>query len=523
MDERQHHPPTPAPAAIGYAALRHQVAWAELPGRAAVLVTGRDAVKFVDNFTTAAVASRNPGEGTEGVFADARGWVIALATILRRPDGVWIDAAAGLGGPLASHLERYHIREAVEIVDASPKRATFLVAGPQAAAWLADRGRAELPARLLDHGTARLGDVDADVVRIDWCGPDGFLIQATAHDGPRLEAWFTSAGLPRASLAAVDTIRIEEGWPEPTDMPEKTLPQELGRDARAICFTKGCYLGQETVARIDALGHVNRRLMLVATDIVPPVGADVLSAGQVVGRITSSCFSPAISSGVGMALLATKAITAGAVAEVAGAAATCLSPPIRPVMEMASGSRPIDRGGDVQPADVLLETSRFSVVRMPQPCRDGTVRERQVVLHPGSVVVLPLVAEDRVCLIEVLRVAVGQTLLELPAGTLDREESLAAAAARELAEETGYRAGRIERSGEFWVSPGILRERMHLFTARDLAAGEQALEPGEMIRTRVVPWQDAVAMCLDGRIEDAKTIAGILMEEARRRNRAAGA
>ena len=77
-------------------------------------------------------------------------------------------------------------------------------------------------------------------------------------------------------------------------------------------------------------------------------------------------------------------------------------------------------------------------------------------------------------------------------------------------------AGRIEPAGALWMSPGILRERMHLFVASDLEAGPQALEPGEQISTRVVPWADAVAMCLDGRIEDAKTIAAILMVNAGR-------
>ena len=112
---------------------------------------------------------------------------------------------------------------------------------------------------------------------------------------------------------------------------------------------------------------------------------------------------------------------------------------------------------------------------------------------------------------EVVRAAVGRTLLELPAGTLDRVESLEAAARRELAEETGYRAGQMTPAGEFWMSPGILRERMHLFVAEDLVAGSQALEPGEQIRTRVVSTKEAIAMCLDGRIEDAKTIIGLLL------------
>jgi len=165
----------------------------------------------------------------------------------------------------------------------------------------------------------------------------------------------------------------------------------------------------------------------------------------------------------------------------------------------------------------LLIARRFRVLRVPDRAA-GPAATREVVVHPGSVVVVPLVSAAEVCLVEVVRIALGTTLLELPAGTLDREESLAAAAARELAEETGYRAGRIEPVGGLWMSPGILRERMHLFVASDLVAGPQALEPGEQIRTRLVAWDEAIAMCLDGRIEDAKSVAALLLTDARRRS-----
>jgi ADP-ribose pyrophosphatase len=175
---------------------------------------------------------------------------------------------------------------------------------------------------------------------------------------------------------------------------------------------------------------------------------------------------------------------------------------------------PSERGGEI-----VFEAKRFRVVRIGEPLgagADAPRRSRDVIEHPGSVVVVPMVSPREVCLVEVVRVAVGRTLLELPAGTLDRVESLRDAAARELAEETGYRAGRIEPVASFWMSPGILRERMHLFVAEDLKPGPQALEPGEQITTRVVTWDEAIAMCLDGRIDDAKTVAGLMLLAARR-------
>jgi len=178
-----------------------------------------------------------------------------------------------------------------------------------------------------------------------------------------------------------------------------------------------------------------------------------------------------------------------------------------PAADPAPDSEPIT-------GDLLLTARRFRVLSVLEA---DTSRTREIVVHPGSVVVVPMVTDDDVCLIEVVRVAVGRTLWELPAGTLDRVESLTEAARRELLEETGYRAGRIEPAGGFWMSPGILHERMHLFVASDLTAGPQALEPGEQIHPRVLPWTEAVTMCLDGRIEDAKTVAAILLMDARRR------
>jgi folate-binding protein YgfZ len=463
-------------------------------------------VTFVDHFTTAAVARLEPGTACEGFFTDARGWVLALTSLMRTADGLWIDAGAGVGPALLAHLEHYHIREDVELVDASATRASYLIAGQAAADWLAAHAAGDPPASPAGHAAVRLGGLAADVARPAWCGIDGFLVQVAAADGPRLEAWLAAAGLPRIDDAVAAARRIEAGWPEAADIPAKTLPQELGRDAQAISFTKGCYLGQETVARLDALGHVNRRLVGLATSGVAAVGAEVRCGGEVVSQVTSACFSPRLSAGLALAIVPLRALAAEAAISVAGESARVVPVPLPPAVPTAADAE-----------EVLLTARRFSVVKVTQHCADGATLPREVVVHPGSVVIVPLVSPQEVCLVEAVRVAVGGTLLELPAGTLDGAEPPAAAAARELAEETGYRAGRIEAAGAFWMSPGILRERMHLFVAHDLAAGPQALEPGEELKTRRVAWNEAVAMCLDGRIEDAKTIAGILLLDARRR------
>lgn len=151
------------------------------------------------------------------------------------------------------------------------------------------------------------------------------------------------------------------------------------------------------------------------------------------------------------------------------------------------------------------------------PLPDGGSLEREVVVHPGAVVILPLVAPGRVCLLRNYRYTVGETLLELPAGTLEPPESPESAAVRELGEETGYRAGRWRRLAEFYPSPGVMTERMFLFLAEDLTPGAMRPEQGEQLEPQVVAWDEAVAWACDGTVRDAKTIVGLLLWDRLRR------
>ena len=121
-----------------------------------------------------------------------------------------------------------------------------------------------------------------------------------------------------------------------------------------------------------------------------------------------------------------------------------------------------------------------------------------------------MVDADHVCLIENHRYSVGRTLIEVPAGTIDPGESPDVTAARELAEETGYHAGRIDRVAEWYVSPGVMTERMYLYVCNDLRPGPTDHQPDEQLRPLVVAWSEALEWVRSGRIEDAKTMLALL-------------
>jgi ADP-ribose pyrophosphatase len=158
----------------------------------------------------------------------------------------------------------------------------------------------------------------------------------------------------------------------------------------------------------------------------------------------------------------------------------------------------------------LLENRRFAVVERTVAKPGGQVATLQYVRHFGSVAILPILGDGRVCLIRNRRLTVDQVLIEIPAGTREPDEPPLTTAHRELAEETGYRAARMDELMVYYPSPGILSERMYVYVARDLTAGDTAREANEEIDNYVVSWDEALAMVDRGEIDDGKTILALL-------------
>ncbi len=141
--------------------------------------------------------------------------------------------------------------------------------------------------------------------------------------------------------------------------------------------------------------------------------------------------------------------------------------------------------------------------------------KREIVEHNGSAVIVPVFADKTIALVKQYRHAAQKYLLEIPAGTLEKGENPETGARRELEEEIGVTAKNIEKLTEFYVSPGFLTEKMHVFLATDLTETQQNLEEDELIEIEKITFEQAFEKIKNGEIEDAKTMVGLILTGAK--------
>lgn len=149
---------------------------------------------------------------------------------------------------------------------------------------------------------------------------------------------------------------------------------------------------------------------------------------------------------------------------------------------------------------------RFDVRACDVSGKTGKRHRHEAVVHPGAVVILPLMDDDSIVMIRNFRFAVGETLWELPAGTLEPDEDPETSAYRELAEETGYQAKSMEMLGCFYSSPGISNEVLTAFVARDLVFVGQDLDDTENITTEILSWDKVQELVNRGEIRDSHAL-----------------
>jgi folate-binding protein YgfZ len=205
------------------------------------------------------------------------------------------DTSPGYGERLFAHLDHYLVSEQVALADRSAEWSELFLSGPGTNHVLEKLSAVRLAAGRLAHQQVEIGGRPVWARRVDLAGPGGILLSVAAQDVESVKAEINSAGAVPCGPAAFEAARVEWGFPLfGQDVTESNLPQEVARDRQAISYVKGCYLGQETVARIDALGHVNQTLVALhfAVDSVPDVGLELTADARRAGYVTSAAYSP---------------------------------------------------------------------------------------------------------------------------------------------------------------------------------------------------------------------------------------
>jgi len=318
-----------------YRALRGGVGLFRPPSIAQVEITGSERAEFLNRLCTNKLDQICPGEGCETFLADANGRVLHHLFVYAGPESLVLQTAAGRGPNLCSHLDHYLIREDVQLHDRTSQWGELILAGPKSADVLQRLIAANLPGgdAYLANFHANWGGRPLMIRRLQDRGFLSFHLAGESADMGPLWRDLRQLDVAACGMRALETVRIEEGFPViGLDITEKTLPQEVGRNEKAISFNKGCYLGQEIVARIDSRGAVNKVLSGIRfnTSDVPPAGGKLTHADQPAGQITSAAYSPAFGASVALAYVARQFHEPGAVLDSAWGPATVVELPMRP-------------------------------------------------------------------------------------------------------------------------------------------------------------------------------------------------
>jgi len=280
---------------------RGEIGSLPLPDRALWRLSGSDRVRYLNGQVTNDVARLKEGETLYAAVCTAKGRMTGDIFVGASTDALWIDADISLRESLGVRLEKYIIADDAVLEDVSDHWRVSHVFGSR---------KPEAKSGRFVSSNRRSGLAGFDV----W------------QEGRE----FFHAGLAVPAEIA-ETLRLEHGLPRwGAEMTEETLPPEAGMDRNGISYTKGCYVGQETIARIKSIGHVNKQLVVLESSdkIAPERGAELCVDDKVVGKITSSGFSPALEKGIALGYVQRQHAGDGQSFQCAGQILKMIEPPL---------------------------------------------------------------------------------------------------------------------------------------------------------------------------------------------------
>jgi tRNA-modifying protein YgfZ len=269
-----------------YRQLREECGLLDRSERGKLLVEGAEAAEYLQGQLTNDVEGLAGGEGCYAALLDRKGHMQADMRVLRiAEDEIWIDTEPEPLAAVRRHLETYKIGREVEVEDVTAERALLSLIGPRSAEVAASP---PLP----KHACEKLTVAGSECLVVGTAL--GIDLTAASEDAERLRAALLDAGAAEVTPEAAEILRVETGTPRfGAEMDSSTMPAEAGIVEAAVDFEKGCYIGQETVARLHYRGKPNRRLRGLRLSAPAPAGTALRLGDREVGRLGGSCVSPA--------------------------------------------------------------------------------------------------------------------------------------------------------------------------------------------------------------------------------------
>lgn len=306
-----------------YHALRHGVGLCDISHRGLVRITGKDRQRFLHAMVSNDTQSLQPGQGCYATFLNAKGHLIADFVVYAEPESYLLELEPEVVQPFIAGLDAFVISEDVVLHDERGQWGLLALQGPQAAhlcTFVLGQEVSTLEPYASLSGT--LASHAVCCTQRSYTGDAGYVLR-TPLDGlvdvwQALWAQRDACGVRAVGLEMLDVARIEAGIPVfGRDMSEATLPLEANLNA-AISYTKGCYIGQEVIARIEARGHVNRKLvgLLLEGETLPEPGAIVATPQRDVGWVTSATYSPARQHNIALGYVRREVLTPGTCLEI---------------------------------------------------------------------------------------------------------------------------------------------------------------------------------------------------------------
>lgn len=293
-----------------YGAIRAGVGLLDLSFRGLIRLTGSERLRWLNGQITNEVKDLATGEGKLAAVLNMKGHLLADLAAYGLSDAVWIDVDRSRAPIVRDAFEHHIIADDVTVEDVSDRYAHLMLAGPEAQRFMAEAaGMAAADLGAWHHTEVWLGSVSARVIASRWLAMPGYDVVVPGDEAGKAWEALLSLGLGRGvtpvGVAALRCLRVEAGWPWfGVDYDDTNLLME-SLTADHVSFTKGCYVGQEVVIRIEHQGHVNKRLcgLRLAGEALPPAGAAILSGERKIGTVTSAVRSPALGCAIALGYL----------------------------------------------------------------------------------------------------------------------------------------------------------------------------------------------------------------------------